>query len=68
MAERHAGHREVVDVAAAAAQQPRILEPRDALPYRELAHRVPRALSEGLVAGPAEDLDYRRSNRNSGTG
>ena len=38
MSERHARQHDVVDIAAAAAQQPRILETRHRLPQREFAH------------------------------
>jgi hypothetical protein len=38
MAKRHPRQHHVVDIAAAAAQQPRILEPRHRLPQREFAH------------------------------
>ena len=40
-AECHARQHHVVDIAAAAAQQPRILEPRHRLTNREFAHRTP---------------------------
>jgi hypothetical protein len=38
MPEHHARQHHVVDIAPAAAQQPRILEPRHRLPQREFAH------------------------------
>ena len=42
MPERHARQHDVVDILAAAAQQPRILEPRHALTDRKLTHCSPR--------------------------
>ncbi len=38
MAERHPRQHHVVDIAAAAPQQPRILEPRHRLPQRKFTH------------------------------
>ena len=38
VADRHARQHDVVDVAAAAPQQPRILKPRNALTNREFPH------------------------------
>ena len=49
MAERHARQHHVVDIAAAAAQQPRILEPRHRLTQREFAHiRPPDLVGYGM--------------------
>ncbi len=42
MTEHHARQHHVVDIAAAAAQQARILETRYRLTQRELAHQCPR--------------------------
>ena len=38
MAEDHARQHHVVDIAPAAAQEPRILEPRHRLTHREITH------------------------------
>jgi hypothetical protein len=46
MAERHARQRKVVDILPAAAQQPRVLEPRHALTDRKLTHCSPLMLKK----------------------
>ena len=56
IAERHAGKRHVGDIAAAALEQPRVLEPRNRLTNREFTHcilafrRDPRGLAAIAVA------------------
>jgi hypothetical protein len=46
--ERHARQHDVIDIAAAAAQEPRILETRHRLPQREFAHPgTPEVFSAG---------------------
>ncbi len=56
MAERHARQHHVVDITPAAAQQPRILEPRHRLAQRKFTHI---ALSTAVRFPSAERVDYR---------
>jgi hypothetical protein len=72
VAERHAGQRDVIDIAAAAAQQPRILEPGHALTHRKLTHRIPRIDQENacratLWSDDRDRLELKQGRQHSTT-
>src|SRR5262249_10272256 len=62
-AENHARQHHIVDVAATAAQQSRVLEARNALPDRKLAHQMPRmlAMDEGKRRRASDAAARRRT-------
>ena len=63
VSERHARQHEIIDVAAPAAQQPRILEARHRLPQREFAHlRFPRLVSRRHQRNRYPPPDITRTN------